>query len=156
MTTAMKAMGCVGAVSNGPSRDIDEIRPMKFQYLISGISPGHGGQDVYAVMPAFEAEAVIERDVDQLMELYDLPFAEVAAYISRLRAFLLEDEDFLEELAVATRRFSSLPDRWHDAGFGMIEALLDPNALGEAVDQELSAWGKNSSMREVYSFMCLT
>ena len=49
MTTAMKAMGCVGAVSNGPSRDIDEIRPMRFQYLLSGVSPGHGGQDVYAV-----------------------------------------------------------------------------------------------------------
>lgn len=49
MTTAMKALGCLGAVSNGPSRDIDEIRPMKFQYLLSGVSPGHGGQDVYAV-----------------------------------------------------------------------------------------------------------
>ena len=49
MTTAMKALGCLGAVSNGPSRDIDEIRPMKFQYLLSGISPGHGGQEVYAV-----------------------------------------------------------------------------------------------------------
>jgi 4-hydroxy-4-methyl-2-oxoglutarate aldolase len=49
MTTAMKALGCVGAVSNGPSRDIDEIRPMSFQYLTSGVAPGHGGQDVYAV-----------------------------------------------------------------------------------------------------------
>ena len=28
MTTAMQAVGCVGCVSNGPSRDIDEIRPM--------------------------------------------------------------------------------------------------------------------------------
>ena len=49
MTTAMKALGCLGGISNGPSRDIDEIRPMKFQYLLSGVSPGHGGQDVYAV-----------------------------------------------------------------------------------------------------------
>lgn len=49
MTTTMKAMGCVGCVSNGPSRDIDEIRPMKFQYLLTGISPGHGDQVVYAV-----------------------------------------------------------------------------------------------------------
>lgn len=49
MTTAMKAMGCVGAISNGPSRDIDEIRPMRFQYLLSGIAPGHGPQAVYAV-----------------------------------------------------------------------------------------------------------
>jgi len=49
MTSAMKAVGCVGCVSNGPSRDIDEIRPMKFQYLLSGISPGHGDMAVQAV-----------------------------------------------------------------------------------------------------------
>jgi len=49
MTTAMKALGCVGVISNGPSRDIDEIRPMKFQYLLSGITPGHGAQAVHAV-----------------------------------------------------------------------------------------------------------
>ena len=46
MTAAMKAIGCLGAISNGPSRDIDEIRPMEFQYLLSGITPrtrGDGG-----------------------------------------------------------------------------------------------------------------
>jgi regulator of RNase E activity RraA len=31
MTTAMQAMGCVGAISNGPSRDIDEIRQKQIQ-----------------------------------------------------------------------------------------------------------------------------
>jgi regulator of RNase E activity RraA len=49
MTTAMQAIGCVGAISNGPSRDIDEIRPMKFQYLLSGASAGHGDMAVHAV-----------------------------------------------------------------------------------------------------------
>jgi len=49
MTTALKAVGCVGAISNGPSRDIDEIRPMRFQYLLSGITPGHGNMAVHAV-----------------------------------------------------------------------------------------------------------
>jgi regulator of RNase E activity RraA len=49
MTSAMKAMGCVGAISNGPSRDIDEIRPMRFQYLLSGVTAGHGGMAVHAV-----------------------------------------------------------------------------------------------------------
>jgi regulator of RNase E activity RraA len=49
MTAAMKAVGCVGCVSNGPSRDIDEIRPMGFQYLLTGITPGHGPQAVHAV-----------------------------------------------------------------------------------------------------------
>ena len=49
MTSAMKSVGCLGVVSNGPSRDIDEIRPMKFQYLLSGITPGHGEMAVQAV-----------------------------------------------------------------------------------------------------------
>ena len=49
MTAAMKSLGCLGLISNGPSRDIDEIRPMKFQNLLSGISPGHGAMAVQAV-----------------------------------------------------------------------------------------------------------
>ncbi|MBN1937097.1 MAG: RraA family protein [Anaerolineae bacterium] len=49
MTSAMKAVGCVGAISNGPSRDIDEIRSMGFQYLLSGITPGHGAMGIYAI-----------------------------------------------------------------------------------------------------------
>jgi len=49
MTSAMKAVGCQGVISNGPSRDIDEIRPMKFQYMLSGVTPGHGDMAVHAV-----------------------------------------------------------------------------------------------------------
>ena len=49
MTSAMKAMGCVGAISNGPSRDINEIREMNFQYILSGVTPGHGAMSVHAV-----------------------------------------------------------------------------------------------------------
>ena len=49
MTTAMQAVGCVGVVSNGPSRDIDTIRPLGFQYLLSGVSAGHGDFAVQAV-----------------------------------------------------------------------------------------------------------
>ena len=49
MVSAMKAVGCLGIVSNGPSRDIDEVRPMQFQYMLSGITPGHGAMAVQAV-----------------------------------------------------------------------------------------------------------
>jgi len=49
MTTMFKACGAVGVVTNGPSRDIDEIRPMEFQYLMSGVTPGHGGMAISAV-----------------------------------------------------------------------------------------------------------
>jgi regulator of RNase E activity RraA len=49
MTTAMRSLGCVGCVSNGPARDIEEIRPMEFQYLVTGTSAGHGDMAVHAV-----------------------------------------------------------------------------------------------------------
>lgn len=49
MTTMFKTCGAVGVVTNGPSRDIDEIRPMKFQYLMSGVTPGHGALSISAV-----------------------------------------------------------------------------------------------------------
>jgi regulator of RNase E activity RraA len=49
MVSAMRAIGCLGLISNGPSRDVDEVRPMNFQYMLTGISPGHGAQSVQAV-----------------------------------------------------------------------------------------------------------
>ena len=49
MTTMFKACGAVGVVTNGPSRDVDEIRPLKFQYLMSGVTPGHGDLSISAV-----------------------------------------------------------------------------------------------------------
>jgi len=48
MTAALKAIGCVGVISDGPSRDIDEIRPMKFQYMLTGVTPGHGDMAIHA------------------------------------------------------------------------------------------------------------
>lgn len=49
MTNAMKAVGCVGAISDGPSRDIDEVREAGFQYLITGATAGHGEMAVHAI-----------------------------------------------------------------------------------------------------------
>jgi regulator of RNase E activity RraA len=49
MTTAMKRMGCVGVVSDGPSRDMHEIRDMDFQYLLTGVCPGHGDFQIDAI-----------------------------------------------------------------------------------------------------------
>lgn len=49
MVSAMKAIGCVGMISNGPSRDLDEVRPMKFQYMLTGVTAGHGAMAVQAI-----------------------------------------------------------------------------------------------------------
>ena len=49
MVTSMLAVGCIGMLSNGPSRDIDAVRKLEFQYMLSGASAGHGGMAVQAV-----------------------------------------------------------------------------------------------------------
>ena len=49
MMTAFKQAGCVGVLSNGPSRDLDEIRPLNMQYMLTGVTPGHGNFDLVAV-----------------------------------------------------------------------------------------------------------
>ncbi|MCL2059172.1 MAG: RraA family protein [Oscillospiraceae bacterium] len=49
MTTAMQTLGCVGVVSDGPSRDMGDIRGMDFQYLLTGVCAGHGDFSVEAV-----------------------------------------------------------------------------------------------------------
>lgn len=49
MLTAFKALGTVGVISDGPSRDLDEIRPMEVQYMLTGITAGHGDFAVNAL-----------------------------------------------------------------------------------------------------------
>jgi 4-hydroxy-4-methyl-2-oxoglutarate aldolase len=49
MVTSMKAVGCIGMLSNGPSRDVDAIRKLDFQMLLGGVTAGHGEMAVQAV-----------------------------------------------------------------------------------------------------------
>jgi len=49
MVSSMMAVGCVGLLSNGPSRDVDAVRKLKFQYMLGGVTAGHGEQAVQAV-----------------------------------------------------------------------------------------------------------
>ena len=49
MVSAMRAIDCLGLLSNGPSRDLDEVREMDFQYMLSGVTAGHGAMAVRAV-----------------------------------------------------------------------------------------------------------
>lgn len=49
MATAFKSVGCVGIISDGPSRDVDEIRSLGVQYMLTGTTAGHGPMAVKAV-----------------------------------------------------------------------------------------------------------
>lgn len=95
MTTAMQAVGCVGAISNGPSRDIEAMRPMKFQYLLGGVTAGHGDMAVQAVnvpvtvggMDVAPGE-LIHMDADGAVKF---PADRLAAVLTNVRA-LIDDE----------------------------------------------------------------
>jgi len=41
-TALLKVCGVVGVVTDGPSRDVDELRPLGLQYVMSGVTPAHG------------------------------------------------------------------------------------------------------------------
>nr|WP_122013011.1 RraA family protein [Maliibacterium massiliense] len=49
MMTAFKSLGVTGVLSDGPSRDVDEIRPMGMQYLLTGVTCGHGNFAIEAI-----------------------------------------------------------------------------------------------------------
>jgi len=49
MTAQLKAFGVVGVVTDGPFRDLEEIRPQKVQYLAPGLTSGHGNVMVRGV-----------------------------------------------------------------------------------------------------------
>ena len=54
MMTALRSAGCVGVISDGPSRDVDEIRPLQMQYVLSGVTAGHGKWAVQSVNTGVE------------------------------------------------------------------------------------------------------
>jgi len=105
MTSAMKAVGCIGVISNGPSRDIDEIRPMKFQYMLSGVTPGHGAMAVHAVnVPVTVAGMdvspgeIIHMDENGAVKF---PADKLEAVVNNLRAFKEEEDVRIERLLKA-------------------------------------------------------
>jgi regulator of RNase E activity RraA len=105
MTSSMIAVGCVGCVSNGPSRDIDGVRPMKFQYLLSGVTPGHGAQAVHAVnVPVSVAGMdvspgeIIHMDENGAVKF---PAGKMEAVLKNLNALRDEEEERIGKLLKA-------------------------------------------------------
>ncbi len=105
MTSALKAIGCVAAISNGPSRDLDEIRPMKFQYLLSGATPGHGPTALHAVnVPVTVAGMdvspgeIIHMDENGACKF---PADKLDAVLMNVRAMQQEEESRMAQLQAA-------------------------------------------------------
>ena len=49
MMTGFKQCGVVGAISDAPARDLEEMRPLEVQCCFAGLAPGHGTQTIQAV-----------------------------------------------------------------------------------------------------------
>jgi regulator of RNase E activity RraA len=105
MTSAMKACGAIGAVSNGPSRDIHEIRPMAFQYLTRGICAGHGPQAVQAVQVPVSIAGmdiapgeIIHMDENGAVKF---PADRLEDVVTRAKALLAEEDDRVGRLLAA-------------------------------------------------------
>ena len=105
MTTTIQSVGCVGAISNGPSRDIDEIRPMKFQYLLSGITPGHGEMAIRAInVPVHIAGMdvapgeIIHMDENGACKF---PADHLEAVVTNVRALQKEEETTMKKIRSA-------------------------------------------------------
>lgn len=49
MMSSFRALGVEGVISDGPSRDLDEVRNFDIQYMLTGVTPGHGDMEIHAV-----------------------------------------------------------------------------------------------------------
>ncbi len=106
MVSAMKALGCVGLISNGPSRDLDEIRPMGFQYMLSGATAGHGAMAVHSVnVPVTVGDMdvapgeLIHMDENGAVKF---PANKLEAVLTNVRALQKEEEARMSALQQAT------------------------------------------------------
>ena len=117
ITAAFKACGLVGVVTDGPTRDIDEIRPLKFQYLTTGITPGHGEMAISAInVPVsvagmdvapgelihMDENGAVKFPADRLTDICNNISAFTAAESSRSKA-VLATKTFAEMKAVWTK-----------------------------------------------------
>jgi regulator of RNase E activity RraA len=85
ITALFKACKVEGVITNGPSGDIDEMRPLGVQYIMSGVTPGHGDFTIRGInMPVsvagmdvkphdiihMDEHGAVKFPADQLKEVY--------------------------------------------------------------------------------------
>jgi len=90
MTTSYKAFGVVGVVTDGPFRDLEEIREMNVQYLATGLTSGHGAIQLRGVgMPVTVARMTVQSgDIVHMDQCGAAKFP--AKYLSKVYELALE------------------------------------------------------------------
>lgn len=59
MMTAFRQLHVVGAISDAPARDVDEMRPLGVQCLFRGVCAGHGTMTIQAVNTPVEVSGML-------------------------------------------------------------------------------------------------
>jgi hypothetical protein len=99
------------------------------------------GRWIYRVMPVVDPLALIERDIDALSALYDMPFSGVLDWLRAVRTALETDLEVVRRVRELERLTSEHPDAFVDAAFAALPVLLDTQTATAAVDAELSHHG---------------
>lgn len=106
MTTQMQQVGCVGLITDGPSRDVDAIRRLGFQLLLNGVSAGHGPMAVHAVNVAVSVGGmdVIPGDLVHMDEngAVKFPADRIEEVLTNAKAMLEYEAVLLSRLRTAT------------------------------------------------------
>ena len=114
-STLFKACGVVGVVTDGPSRDIDEIRQLGIQYIMSGVTPEHGDFAIRAIeVPVSVAGMdVSPGDIIHMDEhgSCKFPANRLADVCKNIDAFSKEEEDEAQAL-LKTKTLEEIKAIW--------------------------------------------
>ena len=114
-TALMKACGVVGVVTDGPSRDVDEMRPLGIQYIMSGVTPEHGDFTLRAInVPVSVAGMdVAPGDIIHMDEngACKFPADRLADICSNIDAFSKEEADQAKAL-LAAKTLEEIKTAW--------------------------------------------
>jgi len=119
ITAAIKACGATGIATDGPTRDIDEIRPLGLQFLTSGITPGHGEMAISAVNVPVSV-AGMDVSPGELIHMDEngavkFPAGSLADVCDNIDAFV-SAEDARAEAVLAAKTFAEIKAAWVQEG----------------------------------------
>ena len=96
----------------------------------------------FVLLPYADAPSLVEADASQLADdLLRLPIREVLDYLGAIRDVLMDASRLLGEAATLSQSAMTLDRRSLHLSFQMLPFLLDPDAVGEAIDRELGMPG---------------
>ena len=115
-TTLFKACGVVGVITNGPTRDIDEIRLLKVQYIMSGTTPEHRNAVIRAInVPVSVAgmDVTPESDIIHMDEhgACKFPANRLADICNNIDA-LIKEEEAVSKSLLAAKTLEEIKAAW--------------------------------------------